>query len=76
MLSTELRPGSQHSEKGAVDFLERCAYMVRILGIPAEDILLRVDSGHDSADFFAKAYQLGFSSRKMILQGWGQDFSA
>ena len=60
MLSTELRPGSQHSEKGAVDFLERCAYMIRILGIPAEDILLRVDSGHDSADFIAKAYQLGF----------------
>ena len=60
MLSAELCPGSQHRENGVLEFLEHCAYMDRIPGMPAEDILLRVDCGHDGADFIAKAHQLGF----------------
>ena len=59
-LCAELRPGSQHSEKGAVKFLERCAKMIEKLGIPAGMILLRADSGHDSADFIAAARRFGF----------------
>ena len=59
-LCSELRPGSQHSEKGAVEFLDRCAKMIMKLGIPADKILLRADSGHDSADFIAAARQYGF----------------
>lgn len=41
-------------------FLERCAKMIEKLGIPAGMILLRADSGHDSADFIAAARRFGF----------------
>lgn len=50
-LCFDLREGSQHSEKGAVEFLNRVLDMVRALGIPMEDVLVRVDSGHDDAKF-------------------------
>ena len=50
-LCFELREGSQHSEKGAVEFLNRTLKMVRGLGIPMEKVLVRVDSGHDDAKF-------------------------
>ena len=40
--------------------LERCAKMIEKLGIPACMILLRADSGHDSANFIAAARRFGF----------------
>ena len=60
MLCAVLRPGSQHREKGTAEFLERCAKMIEELGFPASMILLRADSGHDSADFIAAARRFGF----------------
>ena len=50
-LCFDLRKGSQHSEKDAVKFLDRCFKMIKRIGIPMEKILVRVDSGHDAADF-------------------------
>ncbi|MBR4742136.1 MAG: transposase, partial [Desulfovibrio sp.] len=50
-LAFELRPGSQHSENGAIEFLLRCINLIKRLGLNLEDILVRVDSGHDDGDF-------------------------
>ncbi len=50
-LCFELRPGSQHSENGAVEYLQRCVAMIEKLGLNPENILVRADSGHDDADF-------------------------
>ena len=50
-LCFDLRPGNQHSEKGAVDFLNRILKMVDNIGIPMNKILVRVDSAHDDAKF-------------------------
>lgn len=55
----ELRPGSQHSEKGAVDFLNRCVGILLKAGIDPHTVLLRVDSGHDAAEFRTAAESLG-----------------
>ena len=59
MVANELRPGSQHSENGAVAFLERCVNILRAGGYAPKQLLLRVDSGHDSSDFIQKAKELG-----------------
>ncbi len=50
-IAFELRPGKQHSEKGAIEFLLRCLKIIDRLGINHSDILLRVDSAHDDGDF-------------------------
>ena len=59
MVADEMRPGSQHSENGAVDFLKRCVGIMLNAGYEADKLLLRVDSGHDSADFIEAAETLG-----------------
>lgn len=51
MLGNELRIGSQHSEKGAVEFLTRCLELVKALDIDLKKIVVRVDSGHDDKRF-------------------------
>lgn len=51
MLANELREGSQHSAKGAVEFTLRCLKLVREIGLEMENLLVRVDSGHDDKDF-------------------------
>gem|GEM_PF-1289835 len=51
MLANELRKGSQHSTKGAVEFVSRCIKNARRIGFSAEELLVRVNSGHDDADF-------------------------
>lgn len=56
MVANELRPGSQHSENGAVEFLKRCIGILLASGLEAKDLLVRVDSGHDATDF-VKALQ-------------------
>ena len=59
MVANELRPGSQHSEKGAVDFLKRCVAIMQMAGFKAHELLVRVDSGHDSSDFIETLDELG-----------------
>jgi hypothetical protein len=51
MLANELREGSQHSAKGAVEFLKRCLKTAKQTGLEKESLLVRVDSGHDDKDF-------------------------
>lgn len=53
MLANELRNGSQHSAKGAVEFVERCLDMTDRLGIDPAALLVRVDSGHDDQKFIS-----------------------
>jgi len=48
LLDCELRPGSQHSQKGAPAFLGRVIASLRELGV-LEDCLIRMDSAHDAA---------------------------
>ena len=59
MVANELRPGSQHGENGAVEFLERCVKLMERAGHKAEELLVRVDSGHDASDFIRKLEELG-----------------
>jgi len=50
MLDCELRPGSQHCQKGTVAFIE--GFMGRLRGIqPGGRLLFRMDAGNDAADF-------------------------
>ena len=51
MLANELREGSQHSAKGAVEFLKHCLKIAEHLGLKKESLLARVDSAHDDKDF-------------------------
>ena len=57
----ELRPGSQHSQKGAVPFLRRCVALMVRAGYAPRNLLVRVDSGHDSADFISACQELGIA---------------
>ena len=59
MVANELRPGSQHCEKGAVEFLERCIDILLEAGYAPWELLVRVDSGHDASDFLRKLEELG-----------------
>lgn len=47
-LEVELRPGSQHSQKGAVEFLQRVIVQGKTL--TEEKILVRADSAHDALE--------------------------
>jgi len=49
LLEGELRPGSQHSQKNAPEFLRRTIGSLRKLGV-LSDCLVRMDSAHDAAD--------------------------
>ena len=49
LLDCELRPGSQHSQKNAPEFLGRTIASLRELGI-LPDCLVRMDSAHDAAE--------------------------
>lgn len=59
MLSNELREGSQHSSKGAVEFLKRSIGLAKRIGLPTEQLLLRADSAHDDADYIRAAFEAG-----------------
>ncbi len=59
MVANELRPGSQHGENGAVEFLKRCVGIMLEAGYKAGELLVRVDSGHDSSDFIEALSELG-----------------
>ena len=50
-VAAELRHGSQHCENGAVNFLKRTVAILAAAGHAPETLLIRVDSGHDAAEF-------------------------
>ena len=59
-LAAELRPGTQHCSKEALPFLRRCVALAgRRLGFAPEELLVRVDSGHDDAKFLAELQKMG-----------------
>ena len=49
LLDLELRPGVQHSQKGAPVFFRGCVEKLRALGV-LDRSLFRLDSGHDAKD--------------------------
>ncbi len=49
LLNCDLRPGSQHSQKGAPAFFRDCIDFLRELGI-LDQCLFRLDSAHDAAE--------------------------
>lgn len=59
MLANELRPGIQHSAKGAVEFAERCLAMTARLGIAPGELLVRTDAGHDDTAFIGALSDAG-----------------
>ncbi len=49
LLNCDLRPGAQHSQKEAPNFLRQCIAFLRELGV-LEDCLFRLDSAHDATE--------------------------
>lgn len=50
MLGCQLRPGSQHCQKGTPEYIKRDIEKIKQLGISPSDCLARLDSGNDSKD--------------------------
>jgi len=74
MLNCELRPGTQHCQKGTPEFLrETFSFAERLgLGMP---VLLRMDSGNDAAENIARCppgcrYIVKRNLRRESLEGW------
>lgn len=59
MLGNELRPGSQHCSNGAIEFTQLCIDKAEKLGLQAEELLIRADSGHDDNDYFRSLHEIG-----------------
>lgn len=59
MLNCELRPGSQHSNKNALEFIRRSLDMVEELGIDLKTILVRLDSAHDCVKIIEELIERG-----------------
>jgi hypothetical protein len=59
MLNCELRPGSQHSNKNALEFISHTLDMVEKLGIDLKTILVRLDSAHDSTEIIEELLKRG-----------------
>jgi len=59
MLNCELRPGSQHSNKNALEFIRHTLDMVEELGIDLKSILVRLDSAHDCAEIIEELLNRG-----------------
>ena len=57
-LAAELRPGTQHCSKEAQTFLRRCVALAGRLGFAPEELLVRVDSGHDDREFLAELQKM------------------
>ena len=49
VLNAELRPGTQHCQKDAPEFIERCIAQLKVLNL-LDSSLFRLDSGHDAAE--------------------------
>jgi hypothetical protein len=52
LLHHELRPGTQHCQKGTPEFLRQCLERLGKLALK-DEVLIRMDSGNDSADNIA-----------------------
>ena len=65
MLNCELSPGSQHSNKGAFEFIRETLEKIEKLGINLENILIRLDSAHDDADIIDEIIRRG---AKLIIK--------
>ena len=52
-------PSRHNALYGAVEFLERCVRILLKAGLGPDEILVRVDSGHDAAEFIRKLEELG-----------------
>lgn len=59
MLNCELRPGSQHSNKDALEFIRYTIDMVEEIGIDLKTILVRLDSAHDCAEIVEELQKRG-----------------
>jgi hypothetical protein len=59
MLNCELRPGSQHSNKGAFEFIQQSLDMAELLGINLKNILVRLDSAHDDIQIIEELLKRG-----------------
>jgi hypothetical protein len=78
-LEVELRPGSQHSQKGFLPFLRRVLYRARRLVGPERHLLVRLDSAHDAlqtrtelADADATDFIVKWNPRKQDVEAWWQ----
>ena len=72
LLNCELRPGSQHSNKGALEFIRETLDMIEALGINLENILIRLDSAHDDADIIEEVTRRG--ARMIIKRNLRKEF--
>ena len=76
LLNCELRPGSQHSNNGAFEFIRETLDMVEKLGINLENILIRLDSAHDDSDIIEEITKRGAKAvikrnlRKEFKEWW------
>ena len=52
-----MRPGSQHSNKGALEFIRQCLDMAEMLGVDLKNVLVRLDSAHDDAEIIEENLQ-------------------
>ena len=59
MLNCEMRPGSQHSNKGALEFIRQCLDMAEMLGVNLKTILVRLDSAHDDVKIIEELLKRG-----------------
>ncbi len=59
MLNCEMRPGSQHSNKGALEFIRQSLGMTEMLGVDLKNILVRLDSAHDDAEIIEELLKRG-----------------
>jgi len=59
MLNCEMRPGSQHSNKDALEFIRQCLDMAEMLGVDLKKILVRLDSAHDDVEIIEELLKRG-----------------
>ena len=74
MLNCELRPGSQHCQKGTVEFIKDTLTQLRSAGVN-ERILLRMDGGNDSFENMAAITRAGKSYYCIIKRNKRQESS-
>lgn len=70
MLNCEMRPGSQHSNKGALEFIRQCLDMAEMLGVDLKNILVRLDSAHDDVEIIEELLKRGvaFTIKRNLRQ--------
>ena len=74
--SPALRPGSQHSNKDALEFIRCGLDMIEKLGIDLKTILVRLDSAHDCAEIIEELMKRGAAFiikrnlRKELKEWW------